>query len=81
MSTVTLLRVIGVCALFGALAFTGHYSIEGPVLLVMTFGFAVVFELLAVSKARTSPGAGIALAVAILAALGILAAMSLPASA
>lgn len=81
MNPVTVLRIIGATILFGVLVFAGTYNIDGPPLLVMTVGFVVAFELLAVRAAKTSPGKGAALAAVTLVALAIVAKMSMPTSA
>lgn len=81
MTTPTILRIIGACALFGVLWLAGAYNIGGVSLLVMTIGFVFAFERLAVRAAKTDPRKGTVLAGVILVALGIIAAMNVPASA
>lgn len=48
MKTTTKLRVFGAAVLIFNLWLIGHYNLSGVVVLVLTFGFAVAFELFVV---------------------------------
>lgn len=47
----TKLRLVGGAILLFNLWLVGRYNIEGPMILVLTFGFAIVYELLVVRPA------------------------------
>lgn len=53
----TLVRIIGGMILLVNLYIVGHYNIKGPMVLVMTFGFAIVWELLFVQRLRKKESA------------------------
>lgn len=48
----TKLRLVGGAILLFNLWLVGHYKIEGPVVLVLTLGFAIAYEALVVRPAK-----------------------------